>query len=89
MIKQKRYFIPLIVIYVVLISVLIKSNAIFAFHILSLSERKRNFADFMEWKNTNKRKIVGNVKSKQKAKHLLFYFIIGLNGVNQALVSEK
>ena len=43
----------------------------------------------MEWKNTNKRKIVGNVKSKQKAKHLLFYFIIGLNGVNQAIVSEK
>lgn len=43
----------------------------------------------MEWKNINKRKIVGNVKSKQKAKRLFFYFIIGLKGVNQALVSEK
>ena len=57
-----------------------------SFHFL---KGKRNFADFMEWKNTNKRKIVGNVKSKQKAKHLLFYFIIGLSGINQALVSEK
>lgn len=52
----------------------------------------RRSPDFREWKNTNKKKVVGNVKSKQEAKYLPFqlgHFVTGQNGVNQALGNKE